>query len=112
SEMEAYVLSSTWEHAEVKGGNYSEKVKGVNEKIIKLGELACSDPAYIERLGDRLWEKHIDAIWTFGRGLARGSQDKGETFEFLVGLVDGLSLKRVNPVVLSGFINEVHAESP
>lgn len=112
SEMVAYVLSSTWEHAEVKGGNYSEAVKGVNEKIIKLGELACSDPTYIERLGDRLWEKHIDAIWTFGRGLARGSQDKGKTFEFLVGLVDGLSLERVNPVVLSGFIRETHEDSP
>ncbi|NIY78636.1 hypothetical protein HCZ23_04030 [Celeribacter sp. HF31] len=112
SEMEAYVLSSTWEHAEVKGGNYSEAVKGVNEKIIKLGELACNDPTYIERLGDRLWEKHVDAIWTFGRGLARGSQNKVETFEFLVGLVDGFSLARVNPVVLSGFIREVHEDSP
>lgn len=30
SEMEAYVLSSTWDHAEVKGGDYSVAVQGVN----------------------------------------------------------------------------------
>lgn len=112
SEMEAYALSSTWDHAEVKGGKYSEAVQSVNEKIIKLGELACTDPMYIEKLGERLWEKHIDALWAFGRGLARGSQDQESTFEFLVNSAERASLARINPVLLAGFIQEIHVSSP
>jgi hypothetical protein len=112
SEMEAYVLCSTWEHAEVKRGDYSETVEEVNEKIIRLGELACSDPLYIERLGERLWEKNIDALWTFGRGLARGSKNKPETFELLVASAQKTSLTRIYPGLLGGFIHEVHKDSP
>lgn len=112
SEMEAYVLCNTWEHVEVKDGKYTEAVEEVNEKIIKLGELACSDPRYMERLGERLWEKHIDSLWTFGRGLARGSQDKAETFEFLVASTEKSSLTRIQPGLLGGFIHEVHEHSP
>ncbi len=112
SEMEAYALSSTWDHAEVKGGKYSEAVQSVNEKIIKLGELACTDPAYMEKLGERLWEKHIDALWVFGRGLARGSQDRESTFEFLVNSAERASFTRINPVLLAGFIQEVQTTDP
>ena len=112
SEMEAYALSSTWDHAEVKGGRYSEAVQSVNEKLIKLGELACTDPTYIEKLGERLWEKHIDALWVFGRGLARGSQDQESTFEFLVNSAEQASFARVNPVLLAGFIQEVQSGDP
>ncbi|WP_319532339.1 hypothetical protein [uncultured Cohaesibacter sp.] len=112
SEMEAYVLANKWEHSECKGGRYSEKVESINEKIFKLGELACSDVTYVERLGDKLWDNNFDGIWTFGRGLARGSQDKAETFEMLVGFVEKLTLDQVNPTLLSGFINEVHRDSP
>jgi hypothetical protein len=112
SEMEAYALSSTWDHAEVKGGKYSEAVQSVNEKIIKLGELACTDPTYIEKLGERLWEKHIDALWVFGRGFARGSQDRESTFEFLVNSAERASFARINPVLLAGFIQEVQTGDP
>jgi hypothetical protein len=112
SEMEAYVLSSTWEHAEVKGGRHSEAIQSVNEKIIKLGELACSDPRYIEKLGERLWEKHIDALWVFGQGLARGSQDRESTFEFLINSAERVSFARINPVLLAGFIQELQASNP
>jgi hypothetical protein len=112
SEMEAYVLCNIWEHAEAKGGDYSKAAEDVKERIIKLGELACSDPGYMERLGERLWEKHIDALGTFGRGLARGSQDKAETFEFLVASVEKASLTRIYPGLLGGFIHEVHEHSP
>lgn len=112
SEMEAYVLTSTWDHADVRGENHSESMEFVNEKIIKLGELACSDPKYVENLGERLWEKHIDAIWVFGRGLARGSQDKENTFEFLVSSAERASLARINPTLLAGFIREVHESNP
>ena len=107
-----YVLVEKWEHAECKGGKYEETVKSIDEKIIKLGELACSDPAYIEQLGDRLWVKYIDGVWTFGQGLAKGSRNKSETFEMLVGFVKKLTLDQVNPTLLSGFINEVHRDSP
>lgn len=112
SEIEAYVLCNTWEHAEVKGGDYSKAVEEVNERIIKLGEIACSDLGSIEQFGGRLWEKHIDSLWTFGQGLARGSQNKAETFEFLVASAEKASLNRIHPGLLGGFIHEVHKQSP
>jgi hypothetical protein len=112
SEMEAYVLCNRWEHVQVKSGNYTDAAEEINEKIIKLGVLACSEPRYMERLGERLWEKHIDSLWTFGRGLARGSQDKAETFEFLVASAEKSSLTRIHPGLLGGFIHEVHEHSP
>ena len=112
SEIEAYALTSTWEHIEVKGGNYTEKSKDVREKIVRLGELAASVPEYLEKLAPRLWEKHIDALWSFGEGLAKGSADKSATFGFLVGLMQAQELEIIQPILFSGFINAVHAEEP
>lgn len=112
SEIEAYALTNTWKHTEVKGGNYTEKSKDVREKIIRLGELAASVPEYLEKLGPRLWEKHIDALWSFGEGFAKGSADQSAAFEFLVGLMQGQELEQVHPILFSGFIHAVHTEEP
>jgi hypothetical protein len=112
TEIEAYALSSTWDHAEVKGEKFSDALAEVHEKIITLGELACAEPEYLSRLGVRLWEKHIDALWYFGKGLARGSSDKKASFELLLGLVDKASADRVDPILLQGFVNEVHEADP
>ncbi|MGH2623178.1 MAG: hypothetical protein ACRDE7_05905, partial [Sphingobacterium sp.] len=112
AEIKAYALSNTWDHAEVKGANYSEAVQSINEKILRLGSLASSEPEYLVRLGENIWEKHIDALWTFGKGLARGSQDKMETFEFLLELADKLAIEKIQPVLMQGFVNEVQIESP
>jgi len=112
SEIEAYVLFNSWDHTSSLSDNYSEAEKKINDKIVKLGELACTEPEYLERLGDKLWDKHIDSLWSFGKGLARGSSDKLATFELLVGLLKKVSLDQVNPLLLHGFLNEVHAKSP
>lgn len=112
SEIEAYALTNTWDHIEVKGGNYTEKSKDVHEKIIRLGELAVSEREYIEKLAPRLWEKHVDALWSFGEGLAKGSADQGSTFEFLVGLMQAQQLEQVQPILFRGFIHGVYTKAP
>jgi hypothetical protein len=112
SEIEAYALTNIWEHIEVKGGNYEDKSKEINDKIVKLGELAASTPEYLEKLAPRLWEKHIDALWSFGKGLAKGSADPNAAFEFLVGLMQVQELEHVQTILFRGFIHAVHAENP
>jgi hypothetical protein len=112
SEIEAYAFTNTWDHTEVQGGNYTEKSKDVREKIVKLGELAASEPEYLKKLAPRLWEKHIDSLWSFGEGLAKGSADQSAMFEFLVGLMQAQELELVQPILFSGFIHAVHAEEP
>lgn len=108
SEIQAYALSNTWDHVELKGGSHTEGQNDIKEKIIMLGELACAEPEYLERMGEQLWEKPIDALWYFGRGLARGGSAPDKTFEFLVGLVETSSLEQVYTTLLQGFIHEVH----
>lgn len=112
SEIEAYALSNTWDHIEVKGGDYTKKSKEVHKKIVKLGELAASEPEYLERLAPRLWGKHIDALWSFGKGLAKGSADQSSIFETLVHLMQKQEIEVVQPLLFKGFIAGVHADNP
>jgi hypothetical protein len=112
SEIEAYALTNTWDHIEVKGENYAEKSKDVHEKIVRLGELAVSEREYLEKLAPRLWEKQVDALWSFGEGLAKGSADQGLTFEFLVGLMQAQQLAHVQPILFGGFIHGVYSKAP
>ncbi|MBF4269341.1 hypothetical protein EAY71_20970, partial [Vibrio anguillarum] len=111
-EIEAYALTSTWDHVEVRGGSYTENSKKIHQKIEELGELASSEPDYLERLAPRLWEKHIDALWPFGKGLAKGSSDQGLTFDTLVRLMQKQELEVVQPILFRGFIAGVHAGDP
>jgi hypothetical protein len=112
SEIEAYALTSTWEHVEVEGKNFTEKSKDVYKKIIRLGEIAASELEYLEKLAPRLWEKHIDALGPFGEGLAKGSTDQDSAFEFLVGLMQSQQLEQVEPILFSGFIHALYTEKP
>ncbi len=111
-EIEAYALTNTWDHIEFRGGDYTENSEKIHQKIEKLGELASSEPDYLERLAPRLWEKHIDALWSFGKGLAKGSSDQALTFDTLVRLVKKQELEVVNPILFCGFIAGVHAGDP
>ncbi|MBY8318135.1 hypothetical protein KW543_20475 [Vibrio fluvialis] len=111
-EIEAYALTNTWEHVEIRGGDYTENSEKIRQKIEKLGELASSEPDYLERLAPRLWEKHIDALWSFGKGLAKGSSDQGLTFDTLVRLMQKQELEVVQPILFRGFIAGVHAGDP
>ncbi|EMX4201873.1 TPA: hypothetical protein ACIYP1_004542 [Escherichia coli] len=111
-EIEAYALTSTWEHIEIRGGDYTKNSEKIRQKIEKLGELASSEPDYLERLAPRLWEKHIDALWSFGNGLAKGSSDQALTFDTLVRLMQKQELEVVQPILFRGFIAGVHAGDP
>lgn len=108
SEIECYALTRTSDHAEVKGGDYREKVKYIEKKIVEMGILAISNPDLLTRLGSKLWEKYINALWHFGKGLAQGSDDIFKTFEFLVNLMKAQSMENIDPTIFAGFIKAVH----
>ncbi|SMP71406.1 hypothetical protein [Anoxynatronum buryatiense] len=112
SEIEAYALMDTWKHKEIEDENYEEKSKTIHEKLVRLGELAASTPEYLEKLAPRLWEKHINSLWSFGQGIAKGSDDPSTTFDFLVGLMQAQDLEIVQPTLFGGFIQGVYAEDP
>lgn len=112
SEIEAYALINTWDHIEVKSGDFTEKSEEIHRKIEKLGELAVSEPEYLEELAPRLWAQHIDALWSFGKGVAKGSSDQRATFDTLVQLMRKQKLQIVQTIFFQGFIAGVHADNP
>jgi len=112
SEIEAYALTNTWDHIEVRSGDFTENSEEIHRKIEKLGELAVSEPEYLEKLAPRLWKQHIDALWSFGKGLAKGSPDQRATFDTLVQLMQKQELQLVQTILFRGFIAGVHADNP
>lgn len=112
SEIQAYVLTNTWDHLEAEDGDYSEKSEKIKQKLINLGELVGVEPEYLERLAPRLWEKHIDSFWAFGKGLAKGSSDKSLTFQKLIHLMQEQQLEVVEPILFRGFIAGVYNDNP
>lgn len=112
SEIEAYVLASTWDHVESRGGLDTAGVDTIEAKIASLGEVAAAEPSYLERLGPRLWEGEFDALYPFGIGLARGSADLMATFEHLSHLVQRQAPAVLHPLMLRGYINAVHDMDP
>jgi hypothetical protein len=112
SEIEAYALTNTWDHIEVINGDFTKNSEEIHRKIVKLGELAVSEPEYLEKLAPRLWKQHIDALWPFGKGLAKGSSDQRSTFDTLVQLMQKQELQLVQTNLFRGFIAGVHADNP
>ncbi|WP_179038216.1 hypothetical protein [Limnobaculum xujianqingii] len=112
SEIEAYALTNTWDHLEVRDGDYTKSSEEIYQKIEKLGELAISEYKYLERLAPRLWDKHIDSPWAFGKGLAKGSLDQKSAFDSLVCLMQKQKLEVVQPGLFCGFIAGVHICNP
>ena len=112
SEIEAYALTNTWDHIEVRNGDFTKNSEEISRKIEKLGELAASEPEYLEKLAPRLWKQHIDALWPFGKGLAKGSSDQKATFDTLVQLMQKQELQLVHTTLFHGFIAGVHADNP
>ncbi|MCH4810431.1 hypothetical protein [Vreelandella neptunia] len=112
SEIEAYALTNTWDHIEVRNGDFTENSEEIHRKIEKLGVLAVSEPEYLEKLAPRLWKQHIDALWPFGKGLAKGSSDQRSTFDTLVQLMQKQELQLVQTNLFRGFIAGVHAYNP
>lgn len=112
SEIEAFALTNTWDLVNVSSGDYKENSAKIQKKIEKLGELASSEPDYLERLAPRLWERHIDSLWSFGKGLAKGSSDQALIFHTLVSLMKKQELEVVQPILFCGFIAGVHYGDP
>lgn len=112
SEIEAYALTNTWDHIEVRNGDFTKNSEEINRKIEKLGELAVAEPEYLEKLAPRLWKQNIDALWPFGKGLAKGSSDQRSTFDTLVQLMQKQELQLVQTNLFCGFIAGVYADNP
>ncbi|WP_371182003.1 hypothetical protein [Xanthomonas sacchari] len=112
SEIEAYVLASTWDHVESQGEPYTTGVKAIETRIASLGEVAAAELSYLERLGPRLWEGEFDALYHFGIGLAHGAADQMATFEHLLQLAQRQAPAVLRPLVLRGYINAVHEVDP
>jgi hypothetical protein len=112
SEIEAYALTNTWDHVEMRSGDFTENSEKIHGKIEKLGELAVSEPDYLEKLAPRLWGQHIDALWPFGKGLAKGSSDQRATFDTLVQLMKKQELQLIQTILFRGFIAGVHEDNP
>ncbi len=108
SEIEAYVLASTWDHVDSRGEPYTASVQAIETKIASLGEVAAAELSYLERLGSRLWQGEFDALYHFGIGLARGSADKMATFEHLSHLAQRQAPAVIHPLVLLGYISAIH----
>lgn len=112
SKIEMYALTNTWDHLEYSGDDYKKNLEEINHEIERAGELAISEPEYLEKLAPRLWEKNIDALCPFGKGIAKGSSDQRSVFDFLVSLMKKQNLEVVQPILFCGFIAGVHKSNP
>jgi hypothetical protein len=112
SQILAYVLVDIWGHIELRGDNFQAQAKEAYEKVIKLGELAASDPESLDRLGAKLWETHAQPLLWFGRGLAEGSADKFLMFDRLIKSFQKHGPEQPNLLLLNGFIRGIHDSDP
>lgn len=112
SEIEAYVLSNTWDHIESRGGQVAFSDEMIKEKVISLGEMAAAELGCLERLGPGLWSGEFDALHPFGIGLAQGSVDLIATYERLLSLVQLQAPAKLNPQVLQGYISAANDIDP
>ena len=111
-ELENYIFSNTHALTEHGDKSYSERYEVISEKITKLGEIVATQPDTLEFLAPKLWSVNTDSIWLFGKGLAQGSQDKTEAFNYLVSLMLKQKLTVVYPELFAGFIKAVYTEDP
>lgn len=112
SEIKAFALVDTWKHTEVNGDNHSERASAIFEKVIKLGELAASQPECIGHFGVQLWETNAQPLLWFGKGLAVGSADKLSMFDFLTKSFQRHQSELVNVRLLEGYIRGVNEHDP
>ena len=110
SEIEAYVLTSSWTHVLLEQEGYSTASAAMHEKLTLLGEVASAEQSYLDRLGGKLWRADVDSLWYFGKGLARGGADKTSLFKKLVCSVESSGLDVIHPILLQGFLHEVHEQ--
>lgn len=107
SEIEAYALTDIWSHMEPEDEN-KDWDKKLIEKIENLGVQAASEPTYIERLASKLWVNDVNALYAFGKGLAKGSTNQKLMLDTLIDLMQQQKLEVVQPRLFCGFIEGVH----
>lgn len=112
SEIESYVFINTWDHIELGEDNYSEKLKILESKIVKLGEMASSKIEYVEKFLIRPFCDSTQGIWWFGRGVANGAVDQLSLFEVIVQLIKNQNIKDIKLGFIGGFITGVHSLNP
>ncbi|MBF0638162.1 hypothetical protein [Pseudomonas protegens] len=110
AQVEAYALTNTWDQSESFSGNYTAQVEAIHERIVLLGIQAASDHRLLKSIGDKLWSKQIDSLRLFGKGLARGSSDPCEMFEYLLQLMRDQKQEIIEPGLFAGFIDEVYSK--
>ncbi|MGL4386621.1 MAG: hypothetical protein ACRCR8_03725 [Snodgrassella alvi] len=112
SEIEYYALTDTWAHIELGSENEENKLKDHYQKIEKLGELTVANPKNLKRLTPKLWQIPSNALFMFGKGLAKGLSDQTSTFETLIHLMQQQKLAEVQSAVFQGFISGVYETNP
>lgn len=112
SEIEYYALTNTSDHVELRCEDWENKLKELYQKIEKLGEITVAKPEYLKRLASKLWLIPSNALFMFGRGLAKGSSDQTLTFRTLIYLMQQQKLAEVQSTVYQGFIAGVYETNP
>lgn len=112
SEIEYYALTNTSDHVELRCENQENKLEELYQKIEKLGEITVARPEYLKRLAPKLWLTPSNALFMFGKGLAKGSLDQTSTFETLIYLMQQQKLAEVQSTVFQGFIAGVYETNP
>jgi hypothetical protein len=112
ADIEAYALVSTWDHIKLDGKSFQDETDEIYQRVIKLGELAASQPSYLDRLGAKLWETRAQPLWWFGKGLAIGSVDRFSVFDLLVDSWQKHRSDRTNLLLLEGYIAGVFDLDP
>lgn len=112
SEIEAFALVDTWEHIELRGENFQEKMNEIHAKVVQLGNLAAFDSKFLDHLGSKLWETRAEPLWWFGRGLAAGTVDRIVLFNLLADSFQRHRSERSNTIILNGFIRGTYDLNP
>lgn len=112
SEIESYALVDAWDHIDLRGEDFQQNTNDIYEKVIKLGELTAAKTEYLDRLGAKLWETRAQPLSWFGKGLAAGSKDNSSMFALLVESFQKHRSKRVNLLLLDGYISGVNEADP
>lgn len=112
SEIEYYALTNTSDHVELRCENQENKLEELYQKIEKLGEITVARPEYLKRLAPKLWLTPSNALFMFGKGLAKGSLGQTSTFETLIYLMQQQKLAEVQSTVFQGFIAGVYETNP
>lgn len=112
AEVEAYVLADAWDHIELRGEDYEDKLRQIFDKVQGLGQLAGLHTEYLDRLGARLWHMRVQPVVWFGQGLAQSGTDHLKLLDWMIKSFMRHHSEQANILLLEGFISETHRADP